>query len=57
MVEHPEESNQNNLLRRKKSEELNKKKSIRRVADSNQQDPNLQECVGKVKTIKTDLRF
>ena len=43
MVEQPEDSNRKNL--------------IRKIAGSYQHDPNPQECVGKVKTMKTDLRF
>ena len=41
----------------KQPEDSNRKKFIRKIAGSHQHDPNLQECVGKVKTIKTDLRF
>ena len=33
---------------------LESKKLLRQMADWNKHDPNLQECVGKV---KTDLRF
>ena len=43
MVEHPEESNQNN--------------SNRKIMGSCQHDPNAKECVGKVKKMKTDLKF
>ena len=57
MVEQPEDSIQTNLLRREQSEDSNQNNLFRRMADSNQHDPNPQECVGKVKTMKTDLRF
>ena len=57
MVKHQVDSNQKVLLRRKESEESNKIILFRRVADPNQHGQNLQECVGKVKTMKTDLIF
>ena len=57
MVEQPEDSNQKNLLRCEHSEDSNQNNLFRRVADLNQHDPKTQECVGKVKIMKTDFRF
>ena len=39
------------------SEDLNQKNLIRKIAGSYHHNPNPQECVGKVKTMKIDLRF
>ena len=48
----------------KKSEESDKKNLLRQMENTNQHNPNPQECVGKVKmvkvkkkTVNTDLRF
>ena len=41
----------------KQPEDLNQKKLNRKVAGLYQHDLNPKECVGKVKTVLTNLRF
>ena len=57
MVERPEESNQNNLLRREQSEYSNHKNLLRQMANSNQHYLNPQECVWKSENNKNRLQF